>query len=87
MRVVLIIEDDAAARRTIADAFLRAGYGVCETHTGDLVPAVPRLDAVISDAALRVERFGAPIVAITSPLDVTGLLAQVHQVVSEERAA
>jgi CheY-like chemotaxis protein len=87
MRVVLIVADDAVARRVIADAFMRAGYGVCETHAADLIPAVPRLDAVVSDVGVRPERFHAPVVAIARPLDVDGLLEQVQVLVSEERAA
>lgn len=87
MRVVLIVEDDAVARRAIADALMRAGYGVCETHSCDLVPAVPRLDAVVTDAMLRADRFGAPVVAIAQPLDVPALLAQVGLAVAEDRAA
>jgi hypothetical protein len=89
MRVVLIIEDDGAVRRRIADGFLRAGYGVCETHSSDLVPAVPRLDAVISDTAVAHERFRAPIVPIPAAADVDELLASVQLAVSApgERAA
>lgn len=87
MRVVLIVEDDSVSRRLIADALLRAGFGVCETHAADLVPAVPRLDAVLSDVSVRADRFGAPIVPIAQPLDVPGLLAQVHLLTSEEPAA
>jgi hypothetical protein len=52
------------------------------------VPAVPRLDAVVSSGELvRPDRFGAPIVPIARPLDVAGLLARVDEVVREERAA
>jgi CheY-like chemotaxis protein len=87
MRVVLIVADDAMSRRVIADAFMRAGYGVCETHAADLVPAVPRLDAVVSDVSLGADRFRAPIVPIARPLDVAGLLEQVQLLVAEERAA
>ena len=86
MRVILVVEDDAPSRRTIADAFLRAGYGVCETHAADLVPAVPRLDAVVSDVSVRPERFHAPVVPIAQPLDVDGLLAQVHLLVTDRAA-
>lgn len=74
-------------RRQIAEELLRAGYGVCETHSHELVPAVPRLDAVVSDAFIRAERFGAPIIPIAQPLDVGYLLARVDDVVGEERAA
>ena len=87
MRIVLVVEDDATSRRTIADAFMRAGYGVCETHAADLIPAIPRLDAVVSDVSVRPERFRAPVVPIAQPLDVAGLLAQVLTVVTDEPAA
>lgn len=87
MRVVLIVADNAVSRRLIADALMRAGYGVCETHAVDLVPAVPRLDAVVSDVSLGAERFNAPIVPIPQPLDVAGLLQQVQLVAHIEPAA
>lgn len=87
MRIVLIVANDAVSRRAIADAFMRAGYGVCETHAADLIPAVPRLDAVVSDALVRPDRFRAPVVPIARPLDVDGLLARVRLLVSEEPAA
>jgi CheY-like chemotaxis protein len=89
MKVVLIVEDNATLRRLIADALMRAGYGVCETHSHELVPAVPRLDAVVSDATIHHDRFRAPIVPIGPPLDTDDLLARVHRAIAlpEERAA
>jgi CheY-like chemotaxis protein len=90
MRIVLIVAEDAVSRRLIADALMGAGYGVCETHSGDLVPAVPRLDAVVSSGELvRPDRFGAPIVPIARPLDMAGLLARVRDAITApgERAA
>ena len=80
-----MIENDAAVRRLIADALMGAGYGVCETFSGDLVPAVPRLDAVISDIVLGpdsdldsvrqwtrhlADRFSAPVVVVTGRSEV-----------------
>ena len=85
--MVLLIQRDAAMRRRIADELLRAGYGVCETHSGDLVPAVPRLDAVISDTPVAHERFRAPIVPIPEQVDVPALMASVQVAVTEDRAA
>jgi hypothetical protein len=87
MRVVLIIQRDAALRRRIADVLLRAGYGVCETHSGDLVPAVPRLDAVLTDGPLAPERFRAPVVPIPTHVDVDDIVARLHLAISEEPAA
>lgn len=87
MRVILVVEDDATSRRTIADAFMRAGYGVCETHAADLVPAVPRLDAVVTDVSVLADRFHAPVVPIAQPLDVEGLVAQVRHIVAARQAA
>ena len=89
MKVVLIVEDNATLRRLIADALMRAGYGVCETHSHELVPAVPRLDAVVSDATIRRDRFGAPVVPIDGLLDTDDLLARVRRAIAlpEERAA
>jgi two-component system, NtrC family, nitrogen regulation response regulator GlnG len=85
VRVVLVIEDDATIRRLIADVLMSAGYGVCETFSGDLVPAVPRLDAVVSDIVLSsdsdldsvrqwtrrlADRFSAPVVVVTGRSEV-----------------
>ena len=85
MKIVLVIEDDAAVRRLLSDALLGAGYGVCETHSGDLIPAVPRLDAVVSGIVLDPRsdldavrewtrrlagRFGAPVVVVTGRSEV-----------------
>jgi len=87
MRVVLVIDGDSAVRRRIADILMGAGYGVCETFTSELVPAVPRLDAVVSGGVVGSDRFGAPVVAIPVPLDVDDLLTRVERAVSAERAA
>ncbi len=85
MRVVLVIEDDSAVRRLISDVLMGAGYGVCETFSSDLVPAVPRLDAVISDIAIgptsdldlvrqwtrrMADRFSAPVVVVTGRSEI-----------------
>lgn len=52
MRVVLVIEDDSVQRQAIAQLLLEAGYGVCETFTAELIPAIPQLDLVITDVIL-----------------------------------
>lgn len=64
---------------------MAAGYGVCETFSGDLVPAVPRLDAVVCDIVLApdsdldsvrkwtrhlADRFSAPVVVVTGRSEV-----------------
>ncbi len=77
MKVVLVVGGDAASRRVIADALMRSGYGVCDALSYDLVPAVPRLDAIVGEPAGG-ERFGAPVVPITT--DVAELVARVRAV-------
>ena len=81
VKVVLIVEGDAAVRRRVSDVLMGAGYGVCETHSTELVPAVPRLDAVVSGGAVGLHRFDAPVVAITEPLDAHDLLTRVERAI------
>ena len=45
MRVALVIEDDYATRRVIAQALLAEGYGVCESHAPDPIPFTPSLES------------------------------------------
>lgn len=85
MRVVLVIEDDSVQRQAIAQLLLEAGYGVCETFTAELIPAIPQLDLVITDVILDrpadvtsvrqltrriAERVQAPVVVITARAEI-----------------
>ena len=78
MRIALVIEDDHATRRTIAQLLMRDGYGVCESVIPDPIPFVPSLNVIVSDVvmppqvdAVRAwarsmqERFGVPVVLVT----------------------
>ena len=42
MRIALVIEDDAATRRVIAQTLLQDGYGVAESVMPEPIPFVPR---------------------------------------------
>lgn len=87
MKVVLVIENDPVVRRAVAEVLLRAGYGVCEAWNASLIPAVPRLHAVVSDVSADL---GAPVVSLMGrDFDPADLLARVQLAVgmTEERAA
>lgn len=86
MKIVLIIENDPVLRRAVAEVLLAAGYGVCEAWNAQLIPAVPRLHAVVSDVTADL---GAPLVTLTGrDFDRADLLARVQLAVStEEKAA
>ena len=49
MRVALVIEDDTETRMALRAVLLRAGYGVCEGFSADLIPFTPGLDVIVSD--------------------------------------
>ena len=53
MRVALVIEDDTATRMALRAVLLRAGYGVCEGFSADLIPFTPGLDVIVSDVVTR----------------------------------
>lgn len=86
MKVVLVIENDPVVRRAVAEVLLSAGYGVCEAWSASLIPAVPRLHAVVSDVSADL---GAPLVALMGrDFDRADLLARVQLAVTmEDRAA
>jgi CheY-like chemotaxis protein len=87
MKVVLVIENDPVVRRAVAEVLLAAGYGVCEAWNASLIPAVPRLHAVVSDVTADL---GAPLVTLMGrDFDHAELLARVRLAVdaTEERAA
>jgi DNA-binding NtrC family response regulator len=78
VRIALVIEDDFATRRTIAQLLLTRGYGVCETVAPEPIPFVPSLDVIVTDVvtapdldSVRAwtrslqERFGVPVVLVT----------------------
>ncbi|OLE75506.1 MAG: response regulator [Chloroflexi bacterium] len=78
MRIALVLEDDYATRRAIAELLLRDGYGVCEGFQADPIPFVPALDVIVTDVVMRpeieavrlwarsmTERFGVPVVLVT----------------------
>ena len=78
MRIALVIEDDAATRRVIAQTLLQDGYGVAESVLPEPIPFVPALDVVVTDvvtapdvASVRAwawsidERFDVPVVIVT----------------------
>src|SRR5438445_13470957 len=80
MRIALVIEDDAATRRVIAQTLLQDGYGVAESVLPEPIPFVPALDVVVTDvvtapdvASVRAwarsidERFDLPVVIVTRP--------------------
>src|SRR2546428_5271162 len=77
MRIALVLEDDYATRRAIAELLLRDGYGVCEGFQADPIPFVPALDVIVTDVVMRpeieavrlwarsmTERFGVPLVLV-----------------------
>src|SRR2546430_17074706 len=83
MRVALVIEDDYATRRVIAQALLAEGYGVCECHAPDPIPFTPSLDVIVTDVVTRPEvaavrawarslqdRFGVPLVLVTGRSEI-----------------
>ena len=83
MRVALVIEDDYATRRVIAQALLAEGYGVCESHAPDPIPFTPSLDVIVTDVVTRPEvaavrawarslqdRFGVPLVLVTGRSEI-----------------
>src|SRR5437660_11318207 len=49
MRIALVIEDDAATRRVIAQTLLQDGYGVAESVMPEPIPFVPALEVVVTD--------------------------------------
>src|SRR5438034_10973166 len=61
MRIALVIEDDAATRRVIAQTLLQDGYGVAESALPEPIPFVTGLDVVVTDVvtALDVACVGA----------------------------
>jgi CheY-like chemotaxis protein len=78
MRIALVIEDDAATRRTIAQVLMQDGYGVAESLAPDPIPFVPSLDMIVTDVVTSPdvtsvqawarsidERFDVPIVIVT----------------------
>ena len=78
MRVALVIDDDFATRRAIAQLLLTRGYGVCETVAPEPIPFMPSLDVIVTDVvtapdlvSVRAwtrslqERFGVPVVLVT----------------------
>ena len=69
-------------RRCIGRRPLRAGYAVCETHRGDLVPFAPTIDAVVGDPRICPSDL-APVVPIVRPLDLEQLLGRVRHTLSE----
>src|SRR5207245_8336273 len=76
MRIALVIEDDAATRRVIAQTLLQDGYGVAESVLPEPIPFVPALDVVVTDVvtapAVASVRASAP--AIPVCLTVTAVL-------------
>src|SRR3989442_12521508 len=83
MRIALVLEDDYATRRAIAELLLRDGYGVCEGFQADPIPFVPALDVIVTDVVMRpeieavrlwarsmTERFGVPVVLVTGRSEV-----------------
>ena len=50
MRIALVLEDDYATRRAIAELLLRDGYGVCEGFQADPIPFVPAIDVIDWDS-------------------------------------
>src|SRR5438094_10370185 len=79
MRIALVIEDDAATRRVIAQTLLQDGYGVAESVLPEPIPFLPALDVVVTDvvtaphvASLRAwarsigERFHVPVASVTA---------------------
>jgi FixJ family two-component response regulator len=83
MKIALVIEDDFATRRSIAQLLLADGYGVCEGFQPDPIPFVPALDVIVSDVvtkpeldAVRLwassieERFGVPLVIVTGRAEI-----------------
>jgi len=78
MRVALVIDDDLATRRAIAQLLLTRGYGVCEGFVPEPIPFLPSLDVIVTDVvtapdldSVRAwtrslqERFGVPVVLVT----------------------
>src|SRR2546428_10991263 len=83
MRIALVLEDDYATRRAIAELLLRDGYGVCEGFRADPIPCVPARDVIVTDVVMRPEieavrlwarwmreRFGVPVVLVTGRSEV-----------------
>src|SRR3989442_12524634 len=66
MRIALVLEDDYATRRAIAELLLRDGYGVCEGFQADPIPFVPALDVIVTDVVMRPE---IEAVRLWGPLD------------------
>ena len=78
MRVALVIDDDFATRRAIAQLLLTRGYGVCEGFVHEPIPFVPSLDVIVTDVVTAPDlesvrtwtgslqqRFGVPVVLVT----------------------
>ena len=82
VKVTLVVWDGSVERRRIADGLLRAGFAVCGTHRGDLVPFAPTIDAVVGDPRICPSDL-APVVPIVRPLDLEQLLARVRHTLSE----
>lgn len=53
--MALVIEDDTATRMALRAVLLRAGYGVCEGFSADLIPFTPGLDVIVSDVVTKPE--------------------------------
>ena len=89
MKIALVIEDDFATRRSIAQILLADGYGVCEGFQPDPIPFVPALDVIVSDVVTRPEveavrswawsieeRFGVPLVLVTGRPEIVAAGAE-----------
>src|SRR5207245_6546222 len=61
MRIALVLEDDYATRRAIAELLRRDGYGVCEGFQADPIPFVPALAVIVTDVVMRPDIEAVPL--------------------------
>jgi len=84
MKLILLIEGDAAARIVMRLVLARAGFGVVELDAREAAPAMieehaPNLVIAAAELALGVPAGGPPLLIMREPLTASALLAKVRR--------